>query len=285
MTSSPQSNPTSDNPSVLAPTLSSSGRYSWYHPIFSPEHGVYVVLVVSFLTGVAAAQQWTLASTLALISAFCGFQAEHPFVLQIKQRKSWKPRFLVWGSLYAVISLGIAGYLALQTPMVLWLCLGAIATFAIDAISVFYRQQKSFANELLTFAAVCLTAPLAYMATTGMWTMSILGLWLLNTLFFSSAIFTVKLRKPRTASRLPGSIYHGVASVIIVGLWGLGWVSTVGAIAFSLAVVKFSVIGWQRDWYQTTPIQNVAFVETFSSLLFLSLTAVSLLPAHLPPAG
>lgn len=76
----------------------------WYRPTLSPEHGVYVVLLVSFLLGAAVAQNWTLATTLALVCAFCGFQAEHPMVLQIKQRRSLKPRFLIWGGVYAVIS-------------------------------------------------------------------------------------------------------------------------------------------------------------------------------------
>jgi len=65
---------------------SQSKSQAWYRPTLSPEHGVYVVLLVSFLTGAAAAQNWTLATTLALVCAFCGFQAEHPLVLQIKQR-------------------------------------------------------------------------------------------------------------------------------------------------------------------------------------------------------
>ena len=59
-----------------------------FRPMFSPQHGVYMVLLVSFLTGAAAAQQWTWATTLALIVAFAGFQAEHPLVLQIRQRRS-----------------------------------------------------------------------------------------------------------------------------------------------------------------------------------------------------
>ncbi len=81
-----------------SPTTTSKPNYqAWYRPPISHEHGVYVVLLVSFLTGAAAAQNWTLATTLALVCAFCGFQAEHPLVLQIKQRKRWKPRFLLWG--------------------------------------------------------------------------------------------------------------------------------------------------------------------------------------------
>ncbi|MEO0538936.1 MAG: YwiC-like family protein [Cyanobacteria bacterium P01_A01_bin.123] len=66
-------------------TLTTTQAYSpksqqWYRPTLSPEHGVYVMLVVSFLTGAAAAQHWTWVTTLALICAFCGFQAEHPLL-------------------------------------------------------------------------------------------------------------------------------------------------------------------------------------------------------------
>src|SRR4028118_1562748 len=133
--------PVSDRISTTLPEAkkhSSHNLQAWYRPTLSPEHGVYVVLLVSFLTGAAAAQGWTLATTLALVCAFCGFQAEHPLVLQIKQRRSLKPRFLIWGGLYAVISGVIAFYLYLNHPVVLWIYAGAIAALIIDAFSVFH---------------------------------------------------------------------------------------------------------------------------------------------------
>lgn len=275
---------TTSNVNAPSPTTSvrSPQTPAWYRPMFSPEHGVYVVLLVSFLTGAAAAQHWTLATTLALVCAFAGFQAEHPLVLQIKQRRSWKPHFLVWGGLYTSIALSLGRYLALQVPVLLWLYLGAIATFLIDAIAVFYRQQKSIANELLTFAAVCLAAPLAYAATSGTLTVSVLGLWLLNTLFFGSAIFTVKLRKPKTKSWVPGVIYHAIASIVILVIWLIGWLGSFTPLAFGIVLLKFGFILLRQEWYQTTQIKNVAVLETLSALAFLGIAAISLLPAHLP---
>ncbi len=253
---------------------------SWYIPTFSPEHGVYVVLLVSFLTGVAFAGQWNWKTTLALICAFAGFQAEHPLTLQIKQRRSWKPRFLVWGGLYAGIALGVAGYLFWQMPMLVWLSLGAIATFLIDSVAVFYRRQRSIWNELVTFAAVCLSAPLAAIATTGTVSIALLGLWLLNTLFFSSAVFTVKLRKHKTVSLFPSLVYHATATLIVLGLWYLGWLPRLTAIAFVIALLKFGLIVWQLEWYKTTEIRNIAILETMSAILFLIPIAIILLPVH-----
>jgi putative flippase GtrA len=272
--------------SPLNQAVSQPSPQAWYRPTLSPEHGVYVVLLVSFLTGAAAAQNWTWITTLALICAFCGFQAEHPLVLQIKQRRSLKPRFLVWGGLYSGVAIVIALYLYwlqgnLLSPL-LWIYLGAIAAFLFDAISVFHREQKSVLNELITFFAVCLSAPLAYVVTTGSLSTSVLGLWLLNTLFFSSAIFTVKFRKDKTHPLLPSLVYHAIATLLVAGLWFFGWLSPVTAIAFGTVVLKFMLILWQRHWYCTTNIQYIAMLETTTSLLFLVITAVSLLPAHLP---
>lgn len=53
------------------------------------------------------------------------------------------------------------------------------------------------------------------------------------------------------------------------------------ASAFGVALVKFAFILWQRNWYCTAKIQQVALLETLSSLIFLIVVALSVLPAHL----
>jgi hypothetical protein len=265
------------------PSKAKPNSQAWYRPTISHEHGVYVVLLVSFLTGAAAAQQWAWATTLALLCAFCGFQAEHPLVLQLKQRRSFKPRFLVWGSIYGGIASAIALYLWLiqseLTSPLLWIYLSAIAALVVDAISVFHREQKSVFNELITFAAVCLSAPFAYVATTGHVSLLVLGLWILNTLFFSSAIFTVKLRKVKTASIWPGVAYHAIATLIIAALYAAGVLPLVTALAFAVVLAKFSSILIWQNWYRATAIKYVAMLETSTALLFLAIAAISLLPS------
>ncbi len=252
----------------------------WYRPTVSPEHGIYVMLMVSFLTGAAAAGQWTWATTLAFICAFCGFQAEHPLVLQIKQRKSWKPRFLLWGTIYGGVAWAIALWFLWKSQAVFPLLpiYGvALAALVFDLVSVWHRQQKSLLNELVTFAAICLSAPLAYSVTTGRISTVAIALWVLNALFFSSAIFTVKLRKTKTASIIPGIVFHGIAIAIVLALWLTGWLAPITASAFGVALLKFTLILWQKNWYCRTRIQQVALVETGSSLTFLAVVAFSLI--------
>jgi YwiC-like protein len=255
-----------------------SNSQAWYRPTVSHEHGVYVVLAVSFLTGAAAAYQWTWATTLALLCAFLGFQAEHPLVLQLKQRRSIKPRFLVWGGFYSGLSLAIALYLwltqeQLASPL-LGIYLGAIAAFGVDVISVLHREQKSAVNEFITFAAVCLSAPFAYIATTGTISLPLVGLWILNTLFFSSTIFTVKFRKIKTSTLWPSAIYHAIATVIIIGLYSMGLLSLLAALAFGIVLLKFCIIALFQTWYRTTEIKFVAMLETNAALLFLAIAAL-----------
>ena len=276
------SNPTSNSTASSAQSIPISASQRWYRPTFSPEHGVYVVLWASFLTGAAAAQDWTGATTLALICAFLGFQAEHPWILQIKQRKSLKVRFCVWGSLYSIAALSIAAWLFFETPLLAWIYAGAIVAFILDAISVWYREQKSISNEILAFAAVCLSAPFAFIATTGTVSFTIVGLWLLNTLFFSSTIFNIKFRKSKTPSVVPSITYHTIATLIIVALWYFGWLTAFTAAAFGIALVKLTIVLTRQDWYRTTPIQSIAALETGASFLFLIIASISLLPSHLP---
>lgn len=128
------------------PSQSWRTRLSALRPTLSPEHGVYVVLLVSFLTGAAAAQGWTAETSLALLCAASGFQAEHPLAVQIRQRKTWKPRLVLWGFVYGGTALAIALYLyghlywstgAVLSPL-LWIYLGAIAALLYDGFSIWH---------------------------------------------------------------------------------------------------------------------------------------------------
>lgn len=254
---------------------------AWYRPTVSLEHGVYIMLLVSGLIGAAVAQNWNWLTTLALMCAYCGFQAEHPLVLQIRQRSSWKPRLLVWGSIYGITAATIALFLFFQAPILIWIYLAAIAAVMIDAISVFHREQKSIFNEIVTFAAVCLTIPLVEAATTGTISRTAIVLWVLTTLYFSSTIFTVKLRKPKTSRVIPGLVYHAIAILIVSGLWWFGGLNSIAAIALGVAVLKFGFAVWQLEWYRTAKIQVIAVIESFSALIFGAIVALSILPTHL----
>ena len=264
--------------------LTKANFRNWVKPTFSPEHGVLIVWFGSFLTGAALAQTWNYCTNLALLCSFFALQAEHPLVVQVKQRSKWKPRYAIWAGIYGIIAVWIAGWLWIQSPILIWIY--AIVAFALifDVIAVIKRKHKSILNELVIFAAICLSTPLAYAATTGNLSVEAITIWMLNTLFFGSAIFTIKLRRKKTSSFKPGILYHLIASLIVTGFFILGWLKLFTALAFAVVLIKFAVVVCFRNWYQKAKFHSVALLETRFALVYVAIASISVLPAYLPRA-
>ena len=136
-----------------------------------------MALLVSFLLGAAGAQSWSSRTSLALVAVLAAFQAEHPLVQQIRRRRQLQPRLLFWAGIYGSIALGLGGLLAGQTPILLALAAAAVLVLGVDALAVLQRRQRQLRHELLVFTAVCLTAPFAWVATSGRLEPAALGLW------------------------------------------------------------------------------------------------------------
>ena len=266
------------------PPESSRNKKAWYQPTFSPEHGVLLVMFGAVLTGASLAQQWTGNTWWACLAAFLALQAEHPLVVQIKQRRRWRPRYLFWAGLYGGLSGVIALTLAFYYPVLLWVSGAGSIALGIDIHSVFRRNQKAITNEIVMVSAICLSTLFVYGATTGEITARAVGLWVLNSLFFSAAVFSVKLRKTKTSSLKMGFFYHGVAITLIIALYTIGWLSLFTALVFTVALLKLAVITLWKNWYRTCRFEHVARFETYFALSYTFLTALTLLPPKLPVA-
>ena len=259
-----------------------SSQIPWYCPTLSPEHGILFVLLGSVLTGSALAFDWTSETTWACIATFLGIQAEHPLVIQIKKRRKVQPRYALWALLYGSTALGLATWLVAKHPILWWVVVGAIAALAIDIWSVLQHKQKAIATEVIMFTAICLSTVFVYSATTETLTASVLGFWILNSLFFSSAVYTLKLRKTKTSALRPSLIYHGVAVLVLIILHCVGALSLLSALTFAIALLKLALIIWQRDWYCTCSFGPVVRIETYFALTYIFLAALTVLPARLP---
>ena len=266
------------------PTNNSPYKKPWYLPTFSPEHGVLLVLLGAVLTGASVAQTWNGETSLACLAAFLGLQAEHPVIVQVKRRRQWRPRYLVWAAVYGGSALAIALWLCWQHSVLWWIVGAGALALVLDVLAVFQRNHKAVANEIVMFVAICLSTLFVYGATTGEITTQALGLWVLNSLFFASAVFSVKLRKTKTRSLQPGFIYHGVAIAIVVALYAIGWLSLYTALVFLVALLKLAVIVCWQNWYRTCRFEHIARFETYFALSYTFLAALTVLPAKLPAA-
>ncbi|MGB3300051.1 MAG: YwiC-like family protein [Phormidesmis sp.] len=264
------------------PPENSPYKKRWYQPTFSPEHGVLLVLLGAMLTGASLAQTWNGDTSWACLAAFLGLQAEHPVIVQIKQRRQWRPRYLVWAGIYGMAALAIAPYLSFQHPVLWWILGAGVVALGLDALAVFQRNHKAVANEIVMFTAICLSTLFVYGATTGEMTLQALGMWILNSLFFSSAVFSVKLRKKKTSSLQPSVLYHGVAIALITTLYMMGWLSLFTALVFSVALLKLAVIACWKNWYYTCRFEHIARFETYFALSYTFLAALTVLPPKLP---
>ena len=271
---------------IQAPPLSSAqptarpNYQAWYRPTFAPEQGSLLVLWGAILIGAALAQVWSSATTLVCLCTVCALQAEHPLVVLWKQKR-WKFRFVFWGGLYGTVALSIATWLSWRHPELLWIYGVAIVLLAIDLWAVSVKQQKTIANEIMMFAAICLATPFAFGATVGGITPQAIGLWLLNTLFFATSIFTIKFRKGR-ASAWAGGCYLIMALLMILGLYGFGCLKLLTALTFAIALLKFGVVVGLQHWYRTCRFGEIVRFETYFALSYICLAALTLLPPRLP---
>ncbi|MEM1252735.1 MAG: YwiC-like family protein [Cyanobacteria bacterium P01_H01_bin.21] len=269
----------------LASVSRSSSTKSVYSPTFSPEHGVLLVLAGALLTGASLAQAWTWETTLACLAAFLGLQAEYPLTVQIKQRRSLKPRYLLWAGLYGSSAIAIALTLSYRHPDLIWVCAGAAIAMGINVVAVLNRRQKTIDTEILMFMAICLSTLFVYGVTAGSLTVQAIGLWMLNSLFFASAVFTIKLRKAKTSSLTGSLVYHSVAIALTTGLYGLGWLSLFTALTLSIALLKLIVVIIFRDWYCSCRFEYIARFETYFALTYTALACLTVLPEYLPVAS
>lgn len=267
------------------PSARSHGHKSLYWPTFSPEHGVILVLTGSLLTGASLAQTWTWETWLACLVAFLGLQAEHPLIVQIKQRRSWKPRYLLWAGVYGGVAIAIAAYLTYRHPVLLWICGGSAIAMGLDIVAVLQRRQKSIDTEILMFVAICMATLFVYGTNTDTLTSQAVGLWLLNSLFFASAVFTIKLRKVKTSSLTGSLVYHCIAIAAAATLYWLGWLSLVTALTLGVALLKLAVVILCRDWYCNCRFEYIARFETYFALTYTALACLTVLPEYMPAPG
>lgn len=271
-------------PVASLPVAHAAGR-PWWHPTLSHQHGPLVALLVSFLLGAAGAQQWTTATTMALLATLAAFQAEHPLVQQIRRRRALQPRLLLWAGVYGAIALSLGGVLAWRTPALVAIAGLAALVLGIDALAVLRRHQRGLGHELLAFTAVCLSAPFAWIATRGTFAPEALGLWGLCSLYFGSSVVLLKLWRDDGASPVPVVIYGAVAIALLLLGWSQGLLNLLEAAAWGVALLKGGLLLSRLEGYRSDPIGRVVAMETGSALLFLLLAGLALLPATLPPNG
>lgn len=234
-------------------------------PVLSPEHGAYIVLVASFLVGVIGAGDWTVSTTVALVSIFCGFQAQFPVMQML--RRGVVGRLLVWAAIYGVLAVAAGLWLVVRTPVLLRIVWVVIVVFAAAIALGAVRQYKSLGQELVVFGGLTLAAPWSETATQGFMSHHALGVWAILTLAFWGAVFAVRIRSRGPDHRITTVVYSLVAIVLAIILattavtpWRSLWL-------LGPSFARLGVVLARQSWWQGLNIRHVGFIETGVALL------------------
>ena len=190
-------------------------------PVLSPEHGAYIVVAVSFLVGVINAGTWNLGTTVALVCAFAGFQAQFPVTQMLRRGIVW--RLLFWAAVYGALAVIAAYWLIARTPALMRIVWAITAVLALTLGLSLARRYKSLEQELIVFAGLALAAPWAQTATNGFMSHDAMALWIVRSLAFWGSVFAVRIRSRGLAWRTPTAIYAlgAFALAVILAIEGI----------------------------------------------------------------
>ncbi len=240
---------------------------TWLKPVLSGEHGASISLAVCFFLGVWFAGRWNVNTTLALAAAVAGFELQMPLA-RLLRRRQLDPRLLIWTALYGIVTILSALTLWLRVPTLGRIYAVGAAVLLINLFWVYRRDQKSIPNELSIFTGLCLALPFAYTATTGVMAQDLLGLWLLCTLVFSSAIFTVRLRLFGDPAVAKATAYHIVALALVFLLVQVNLLPAALAWTFLIPLAKLVAILLWMDRYRRLKLTHIGLIETALAILF-----------------
>lgn len=247
--------------------LSAKSKRTWFKPVLSGEHGASISLAVCFFLGVWFAGRWNGNTSLALAAAVAGFELQLPLV-RLLRRKRLDPRLIIWTILYGIVTVSSALTLWLRVPALGRIYAVGAAVLLINLFWVYRGDQKSIPNELSIFTGLCLALPFAYTATTGFMAQDLLGLWLLCTLVFSSAIFTVRLRLFGDPAVTKATVYHIVALAMVFLLVRVNLLPPALAWTFLIPLAKLVVILLWMDRYRRLKLTHIGLIETALAIIF-----------------
>ncbi|HEX5324901.1 MAG TPA: YwiC-like family protein [Capsulimonadaceae bacterium] len=266
-------------------------------PPIPHEHGAWVILYAPLFIALAAVHPANFAPLLLLVAVTGIFLSRNAIGLLLRRRGEAGTTFWLW--VFLSLSFAGAGPLLLHFHAWALVQIGVIAAilFGLHALLLMIparrRLDRSQWGELLAVGALTLTAPAAYIAIQGHLDGFAWCLWVACFLYFSSAIFYVKMLL--AAAKVKGDfgwrdrwrvgrdtvIYHAVLAAIIilvtVVMGGPG--AILSAIAY-LPIIVRAFAGWARLSNKLPPLKRVGLAETFYSLWFAVFFTWSLLLPH-----
>jgi len=239
------------------------------------------MLYTPFLVALFVVGEWDWKATLLLLTLTAIFFAHEPLVLlsRAPAKSERRRNAILWLGIYCAAAVMFSfpllwfSHLWLLTPLGLLTALMMFVHFRI----VSQKKYRNFAAELLAILSLTSSAPALYYTIRGNLDRTALLLWVLNSLYFISSIFYVKMLVGRSSEKredhiLECAAYHLLLLAFIAAMAYVGWIHWTVCVAFLPATFR-------AFWGMTTKIRlnlrRIGLAEIGVTILYLLLMIVA----------
>jgi hypothetical protein len=238
---------------------------NFYKPVWSRQHGAYITLIISWLTGTLLSSSLYAIHFVILVMLLAGFNFTEFMQDRFLRNSPPPPRKKFWTWIYLILAvtsgicvlINVSGFKYLLPIIVLAGLLFLLLTKL--------RLHKSIIIEFLTFAVLSISGLISFNPHDISSFKSLFPLWILMFLYFSSTIFLVKIRFERVKPLLV-IIYFIISSAILYFVWGnvlIIWLTMLLMLLRLLPVIAF------QGKYKGLKITRIGFIETGFQILFI----------------
>lgn len=246
------------------------------------EHGAWAMLYGPLVVAVATIGRFEWSVLLFLVAVTAVFLAHEPLATVARssssravnaERLRQSRRWLI---IYFAIAAGATAPLLVYYQRLYLIMFGALlgALLMLHIYLASKRAERKIMGEFLGVLSLTLTAPGAYYIVQGRFDKLSLLLWVLNMLYFTSAIFYVKMRVSKFAKKKESSlltwqctVYHAFLLVFISSLVWLGWIPGVVFLAFVPIILRAFWAMASREFRLN--LKRIGFTELGYTMVFV----------------
>lgn len=234
-------------------------------PVWSRQHGAYITLITSWLTGTLLSNEFFLIHFVILVMLLAGFNFTEFMQDRFLRNSPPAPRKKLWEWIYFFLALTSGICVFINVTEFKYLLPFIVIAGLIFLLLTKLKLHKTILSEFLTFAVLSISGLIAYNPHNSTSLSNLFPLWLLMFLYFSSTIFLVKIRFERINSA--GIIIYLVLSAASLFLtWG-----NVPVVWLVILLMLFRLVPVMaaQDKFKNMKITAIGFMETGFQVLFL----------------
>ncbi len=256
------------------------------------EHGAWGMFITTFIIGALCAPEFNPAVLLFGGASLSYFMLRAPLLAlkDARWQKSYKAdmrKAFLWLVIYGIAMAVFGAPLLFIYKKWLLLIFFALSLLMLFMHTIYTSENfRSIKNELLSFAVLCMTAPLAYYVATDELNARTLSLYLLCVLYYAGPVFYVKMNVEARMKKNDVSTFKGKFSIARDALFYHSFALFTACIFSTLSIAPRlsyfafiqpfgKVLARTLNLNKPVPIKSIGWLEVAYALLFAALMIIS----------